>query len=140
MISSKAKIQKFAPCFIGNAYLDSQEFLRFLLLGLHEDINEVIEKPNPKFTDIDEILDVNEKASEAWSRFLKVNNCVGLIKSSLKYSSLTFDLFWDLSLPLPQQKRKISSFQCLDSFTRKESLGGEDKPTCSKSKERRKCT
>ncbi|CAG9818736.1 unnamed protein product [Phaedon cochleariae] len=54
MISLKGTIQKFAPCFIGNAQQDSQEFLRFLLLGLHEDINEVIEKPDPKFTDIDD--------------------------------------------------------------------------------------
>ncbi|CAG9820744.1 unnamed protein product [Phaedon cochleariae] len=98
----------------------------------------------------DEIWDVNEKASESWSRFLKVNNpkivnnFVGLLKSSLKctyccYSSVTFDPLWDLSLSIPQQKRKISVFQCLDSLTRDESLDGEDKPTCSKCKERRKC-
>ncbi|CAG9822797.1 unnamed protein product [Phaedon cochleariae] len=47
MISLKGAIQRFAPCFIGNARQDSQEFLRFQLLGLHEDINEVIEKPDP---------------------------------------------------------------------------------------------
>ncbi|CAG9820066.1 unnamed protein product [Phaedon cochleariae] len=68
IISLKGTIQRFAPCFIGNAQQDSQEFLRLLLLGLHKDINEVIEKPDPKFTDISEILDGNEKASEYHGR------------------------------------------------------------------------
>ncbi|CAG9821579.1 unnamed protein product [Phaedon cochleariae] len=88
MNSLKCTIQKFAPSFIGKAQQDTQDFMRSLLLGLHEDIKKVIEKSNPKFTDIEEILDVNEKALESWSRFLKVenskinNNCVGLLKSS----------------------------------------------------------
>ncbi|CAG9814103.1 unnamed protein product [Phaedon cochleariae] len=151
MNSLKCTIQKFAPCFIGNAEQDAQEFMSSLLLGLHEDINKVIEKSDFEFTDIVEIVDVNEKALESWSRFLKVenseivNNFVGLLKSSLKctycgYFSVTFDPFWDLSLPIPQRTRQLSLFQCLDSFTREESLDGEDKPTCSKCKERRECT
>ncbi|CAG9820806.1 unnamed protein product [Phaedon cochleariae] len=151
MNSLKCTIQKFAPCFIGNAQQDAQEFMRSLLLGLHEDINKVIEKSDPEFTDVEEILDVNEMALESWSRFLKVenseivNNFVGLLKSSLNctycgYSSVTFDPFWDLPLPIPQRTRQLSLFQCLDSFTREESLNGEDKPTCPKCKERRKCT
>ncbi|CAG9817217.1 unnamed protein product [Phaedon cochleariae] len=111
MNSLKCTIQKFAPCFIGDAQQDAQGFMRSLLLGLHEDINKVIEKSDPEFTDIEKILDVNEKALESWSRFLKVenskivNNFIGLLKSSLKctycgYSSVTFDSFWDLSLPI----------------------------------------
>ncbi|CAG9820017.1 unnamed protein product [Phaedon cochleariae] len=127
MNSLKCTIQKFAPCFIGNAQQDAQEFMRSLLLSLHEDINKVIEKSDSEFTDIVEIVDVNEKALESWSRFLKVEN-----------SEIVNN--FNLSLPIPQRTRQLSLFQCLDSFTREESLDGEDKPTCSKCKERRKCT
>ena len=34
-------ISKFAPQFSGNAQQDSQEFLAFLMDGLHEDLNRV---------------------------------------------------------------------------------------------------
>jgi ubiquitin C-terminal hydrolase len=38
-------VGRFAPRFNGYAQQDSQEFLAFLLDGLHEDLNLVIEKP-----------------------------------------------------------------------------------------------
>jgi ubiquitin C-terminal hydrolase len=41
----KAKIAQFAPQFSGYAQHDSQEFLAFLLDGLHEDINRIQQKP-----------------------------------------------------------------------------------------------
>lgn len=41
----KNKIQRFASQFTGYAQHDSQEFLAFLLDGLHEDINRVRVKP-----------------------------------------------------------------------------------------------
>lgn len=41
----KAKIAAFAPQFSGYQQHDSQEFLAFLLDGLHEDINRIQQKP-----------------------------------------------------------------------------------------------
>jgi ubiquitin C-terminal hydrolase len=41
----KTKIAQFAPQFSGYAQHDSQEFLAFLLDGLHEDINRIQQKP-----------------------------------------------------------------------------------------------
>lgn len=41
----KARIAQFAPQFSGYQQHDSQEFLAFLLDGLHEDINRIQEKP-----------------------------------------------------------------------------------------------
>ena len=38
-------IGRHAPQFMGNAEHDSQELLAFLLDGLHEDLNQVIDKP-----------------------------------------------------------------------------------------------
>lgn len=43
--SFKAKIGRFAPQFSGYAQHDSQEFLAFLLDGLHEDTNRIQKKP-----------------------------------------------------------------------------------------------
>ena len=38
-------IGRHAPQFMGYAQHDSQELLAFLLDGLHEDLNQVIDKP-----------------------------------------------------------------------------------------------
>ena len=48
----KSQIQRFAPRFMGYSQQDAQEFLRYLLEGLHEDVNRVIVKPQPILTDI----------------------------------------------------------------------------------------
>ncbi|XP_044260746.1 ubiquitin carboxyl-terminal hydrolase 2 isoform X2 [Tribolium madens] len=149
--SLKSQIQRFAPRFIGYAQQDAQEFLRYLLEGLHEDVNRVKEKPKPILTEIDEKLTDSEKSSESWNRYLRMDNSkivdyfVGQLKSTLKcthcgHCSVTFDPFWDLSLPIPQRAGQVRLAQCLDSFTREETLDGDEKPTCSKCKERRKCT
>ncbi|KAJ8969175.1 hypothetical protein NQ314_001878, partial [Rhamnusium bicolor] len=123
----------------GYAQQDAQEFLRYLLEGLHEDVNRVAEKPKPILTEIDEKLSDNAKAQESWTRYLRmdnskiVDNFVGQLKSTLKcthcgHCSVTFDPFWDLSLPIPQRTGQLRLSQCLDSFTREETLDGDEKP------------
>ncbi|XP_045465605.1 ubiquitin carboxyl-terminal hydrolase 4-like [Harmonia axyridis] len=149
--SLKGQIQRFAPRFMGFAQQDAQEFLRYLLEGLHEDVNRVTEKPKPIHTEIDDKLNDLEKSAESWNRYLRMDNSrivdifVGQLKSTLKctfcgHCSVTFDPFWDLSLPMPTRTGQLRLSQCLESFTREETLDGDEKPTCSKCKERRKCT
>jgi ubiquitin carboxyl-terminal hydrolase 2/21 len=70
---------------------------------------------------------------------------VGQLKSTLKctvcgHCSVTFDPFWDLSLPIPSRSSNIKLSQCFELFTKEEVLDGDEKPTCAKCQCRRKCT
>jgi len=148
----KSQIQKFAPRFMGYNQQDSQEFLRYLLEGLHEDVNRVAVKIKPLDTDIADNISDGEKAAESWRRYLRrddsriVDLFVGQLKSTLQctvcgHCSVTFDPFWDLSLPLPSNRNSsVKLHHCLDLFAKEEILDGDEKPTCSKCQTRRKCT
>ncbi|KAG6455645.1 hypothetical protein O3G_MSEX009304 [Manduca sexta] len=148
--SLKSQVQRFAPRFMGYSQQDAQEFLRYLLEGLHEDVNRVTVKPKPILTEIDDSLSDSAKAAEAWSRYLRMEDSrvgdifVGQLKSTLRcthcnHDSVTFDPFWDLSLPIPSRTGNLKLQQCLQYFTKQEELDGDEKPTCSKCGVRRKC-
>ncbi|XP_059483511.1 ubiquitin carboxyl-terminal hydrolase 2-like isoform X5 [Neocloeon triangulifer] len=149
----KSQVQRFAPRFMGYAQQDAQEFLRYLLEGLHEDVNRVTTRPKPILTEIDDSLSDSQKAMEAWKRYLRrddskiVDIFVGQLKSTLRctvcgHCSVTFDPFWDLSLPIPSSERhgQVRLSQCFDLFTKEEVLDGDEKPTCSRCQTRQKCT
>lgn len=151
--SFKSQIQRFAPRFVGYNQQDSQEFLRYLLLGLHEDINRVQSKPKYIAPDEarEEKMRESEKAIEYWNRYLNFDNSkivdwfVGQLRSTLTctscdYSSVTFDPFWDLSVPIPKRRSDTSIHDCLTEFMSEEVLDGDERPTCSKCKARRKMT
>ncbi|CAF1339296.1 unnamed protein product [Rotaria sordida] len=90
---------------------DSQEFLSFLLDGLHEDLNRVHDKPYVELKDSDDRPD-EDVASEHWSNHVARNSSIivdlfhGLLRSQVKcriceLKSVRFDPFNILSLPLP---------------------------------------
>lgn len=146
----KAQIQRYAPRFMGYNQQDAQEFLRYLLEGLHDDINRVNIKPR-NLPEIDDNLSDSVKASESWKQYLRCDNSrivdlfVGQLKSTLQctscgHNSTTFEVFWDLSLPLPSRTGSLRLQQCIEHFTKEEVLDGDEMPTCSKCKTRRKCT
>ncbi|XP_047344291.1 putative uncharacterized protein DDB_G0277255 isoform X1 [Vespa velutina] len=150
-LALKSQIQRFTPRFMGYSQQDAQEFLRYLLEGLHEDVNRVTIKPQPIHTDIPDMYTDSEKAAESWKRYLRsedsmvVDLFVGQLRSSLRctfcdHVSVTLDPFWDLSLPIPARSGTVKLSQCLEHFTREEVLDGDEKPTCSKCQMRRKCT
>ncbi|KAL2554151.1 ubiquitin-specific protease 8 [Forsythia ovata] len=107
----KSSIASFAPQFSGYNQHDSQEFLAFLLDGLHEDLNRVKRKPYAEAKDEDDRPD-EVVADEYWRNHISRNDsvivdlCQGQYRSSLacpvcKKLSITFDPFMYLSLPLP---------------------------------------
>jgi len=107
----KKKIGYFAPQFVGFQQHDSQEFVAFLLDGLHEDLNRVRQKPSVELKESDGRPD-EIVSEEAWQRHLLRNNSIivdlfqGQFKSTLvcpdcERVSVTFDPMMYLSLPLP---------------------------------------
>ncbi|NWV42217.1 UBP2 hydrolase, partial [Grantiella picta] len=108
----KTQIQRYAPRFVGYNQQDAQEFLRFLLDGLHSEVNRVLVRPRASTDSLDHLPD-DEKSRQMWRRYQEREDSrisdlfVGQLKSSLTcsecgYCSTAFDPFWDLSLPIPK--------------------------------------
>ncbi|KAG2469983.1 UBP2 hydrolase, partial [Polypterus senegalus] len=147
----KTQIQKYAPRFVGYNQQDAQEFLRFLLDGLHNEVNRVMVRPKAIMEDLDHLTD-DEKGKRMWKKYLEredsriVDLFVGQLKSSLTcnecgYCSTVFDPFWDLSLPIAKKGYgEVSLMDCIRLFTKEDVLDGDEKPTCYRCKARRKCT
>ncbi|XP_017550266.1 ubiquitin carboxyl-terminal hydrolase 2a isoform X2 [Pygocentrus nattereri] len=146
----KTQIQRYAPRFVGYNQQDAQEFLRFLLDGLHNEVNRVTVRPRATTEDFDHLPD-EEKGKKMWSKYLEredskiVDLFVGQLKSSLTctecgYCSTVFDPFWDLSLPIAKGYGEVSLMDCMRLFTKEDVLDGDEKPTCYRCKARRRCT
>jgi ubiquitin C-terminal hydrolase len=71
----KLQIGKFAPQFIGFAQQDSHELLAFLLDGLHEDLNRIMNKP---YVEMGSHVGKTDKqfAEESWQDHLKRNDSI----------------------------------------------------------------
>lgn len=107
----KGTIGSFNSTFSGYGQQDSQELLGFLLDGLHEDLNRIIEKPYVEIPDMSDETDA-ECAKKLWELYGKRNDSIivdlfqGQYKSRLECTkcsqkSVTFDPYMFLSLPVP---------------------------------------
>lgn len=148
---------RFAPRFAGTDQQDSQEFLLFLLDGLHEDLNSAAGRHISDATSLEDELKF-EKLPDwqanalSWEKYLKKNSSIivslfqGQYRSRLtclscKQTSTTYNVFMSLSLPIPAKKLRISSvtlYQCLDYFVKEETLDKEDAWKCPQCKKKRK--
>ena len=70
---------------------DAQEFLRYVLEGLHDDINRVTTKHKGVDPDIDDHIDDQQKASEAWKRYLKRDNSKIVGKERLHHAGASLE-------------------------------------------------
>lgn len=119
--SFKQVIGHFAPQFQGFRQHDAQEFIAYLLDGLHEDLNRVNTKQYNAAVESDGHHD-EAAAEEAWDKHLLRNQSLivdafqGQFRSSVKCPqcdkcSVTFDPFGYLSLPVsPEQFNAEWSF------------------------------
>lgn len=115
----KESLGKFNDHFAGNEQHDAQEVLAFLLGGLSEDLNRIMDKPYIEAPDSDGRPDA-ELADIWWSNHLKrelsiiVALFTGQYKSlltcrSCKYQSARFEPFSFLQLPLPEDDHYVVS-------------------------------
>ncbi|CUM46589.1 uncharacterized protein AC631_02041 [Debaryomyces fabryi] len=129
----KFTIGHYSSMFHGYQQQDSQEFLSWLLDALHEDLNRIYNKPyceKPELKD-DEVNDPNaiaRLADTCWHQHKQRNDSVivdlftGLYQSTLicpacSKTSITFDPFNDLTLPLPINKKWYHTFTIIDLST-----------------------
>ncbi|XP_036179892.1 ubiquitin carboxyl-terminal hydrolase 2 isoform X1 [Myotis myotis] len=146
----KTQIQRYAPRFVGYNQQDAQEFLRFLLDGLHNEVNRVTVRPKSTPENLDHLPD-DEKGRQMWRKYLEREDSrigdlfVGQLKSSLTctdcgYCSTVFDPFWDLSLPIAKRGYpEVTLMDCMRLFTKEDVLDGDEKPTCCHCRARRRC-
>ncbi|XP_052509209.1 ubiquitin carboxyl-terminal hydrolase 2 isoform X3 [Budorcas taxicolor] len=146
----KTQIQRYAPRFVGYNQQDAQEFLRFLLDGLHNEVNRVTARPKSNTENLDHLPD-DEKGRQMWRKYLEREDSrigdlfVGQLKSSLTctdcgYCSTVFDPFWDLSLPITKRGYpEVTLMDCMRLFTKEDVLDGDEKPTCCHCRARKRC-
>ena len=142
----KRVLSKFAPQFSGTQQHDSQEFLAFLLDGLHEDLNKVLKKEYIQEQDNHGVPDI--KASQiSWDNHLKRNDSIivdlfqGQFKSTLTclqcgFSSATFEAFMYLSVPIPGSA-DVTLMDCVRQFTKAEKVSGSNSWFCARCKTHR---
>ena len=126
----KSTIGRYSSMFHGYMQQDSQEFLSWLLDALHEDLNRIhdkpyAEKPELKDEDIGNTQAIIELANTCWNQYKSRNDSAivdlftGLYQSTLvcptcSKTSITFDPYNDLTLPLPISKKWYHTFTVVD--------------------------
>ncbi|XP_059143552.1 ubiquitin carboxyl-terminal hydrolase 8-like [Physella acuta] len=135
----KNVVGQYNPMFAGYQQQDSQEFLTFLLDGLHEGLNEVKKAPPIPEQDNDRLTD-EYAAQIAWQHHKLLHKSVivelfqGQLKSTLtcgtcKKMSVNFQAFMFLSLPIPASS-KCSLKDCIKEFLNPELMTGSSKWKC----------
>uniref|UniRef100_A0A8D0GU72 ubiquitinyl hydrolase 1 n=1 Tax=Sphenodon punctatus TaxID=8508 RepID=A0A8D0GU72_SPHPU len=146
----KAVFQKYVPSFTGYSQQDAQEFLKFLMDRLHVEINRKGRKTPSILSDAKRpaLLEDSDTLLFANAALPSPDLFVGQLKSCLRcqacgYRSTTFEVFCDLSLPIPKKGftgGKVSLLDCFSLFTKEEELDSENAPVCDKCRQRTRST
>ena len=117
-IALKRAIARFAPRFAGCLQHDAQEFLAYLLDGLHEDLNRIRKAPYVAMPDVTDGQNMAVAGARAWDAHRRRNDSLvldtfyGQFKSTCvcpkcNRVSVSFDAFNHVSLEIPQEKNAI---------------------------------
>jgi len=156
-VTFRRSLCMYAPQFGGTEQHDSQEFLNFLLDGLHEDLNRVLQKPQTETTPEREAelerLPTQIASEQEWQIWRMRNDSLivdffqGQFRNRLECltchkTSTTYNTFMYLTLPIPTGRgsSKVSLYQCLDAFVKEEVMEKSDAWNCPHCKTLRKAT
>ncbi|KAM6497275.1 ubiquitin carboxyl-terminal hydrolase 4 [Amanita muscaria] len=142
--------------FIGNDQHDSQEFLTFLLDGIHEDLNRIIAKPHVRHDPEQEAelerMPGQIASEQEWRTWRTRNDSLivdffqGQFRSQLECltchkTSTTYNVFSILQLPIPHAKSgKVPIERCLAAFFGEEVLDKDNSWDCPICKVKRRAT
>ncbi|EIW69824.1 hypothetical protein TREMEDRAFT_30214 [Tremella mesenterica DSM 1558] len=147
----RASITAFAPQFTAtNEQHDSQEFLSFVLDGLHEDLNRVLVKPppvemTPEREHALETLSPEVASEKEWQIYRMrddsfiVDLFQGQYRNRLECltcgkTSTTYDAFMYMSLQIPRGKNKLVVQELIDEFVETEIIDKDDAWYCPRCK------
>ncbi|XP_015282279.1 PREDICTED: ubiquitin carboxyl-terminal hydrolase 2, partial [Gekko japonicus] len=134
----KTQIQRYAPRFVGYNQQDAQEFLRFLLDGLHSEVNRVLVRPKASSDNLDHLPD-DEKGRQMWMKYLdREDSRIG--GECPPGRSPTQHLSKPGFLVSQKSYGEVNLIDCMRLFTKEDVLDGDEKPTCCRCKARTKCT
>jgi ubiquitin carboxyl-terminal hydrolase 4/11 len=114
----KRAIAMFAPRFAGYLQHDAQEFLAYLLDGLHEDLNRIRKAPYVEMPDVTDGQCIAVAGARAWDAHHRRNDSLvldtfyGQFKSTCVCPkchrvSVSFDAYNHVSLEIPQEIKTI---------------------------------
>ncbi|KAJ7580153.1 ubiquitin carboxyl-terminal hydrolase 4 [Mycena floridula] len=142
--------------YIGTDQHDSQEFLSFLLDGIHEDLNRILSKPvwapTPEQEAELERLPPHIAVEQEWKTWKTRNDSIivdyfqGQFRSRLECltchkTSTTYNVFSILQLPIPHGRSgKVPLQRCLEALFNTEILEKDDAWDCPQCKVKRKAT
>ena len=167
---AQKNIISFASQFSGTEQHDSQEFLSFVLDGLHEDLNRIVNKPppvemTPEREALLETLPTEIASEKEWQIYRRRDDsfivdlfqgqyrnrleCLTCHKVSLIHpvsitkrpqTSTTYDTFMYLSLPVPTNKKRVVLQELIDEFVSAEIMEKEDAWNCPRCKTLRRAS
>lgn len=145
--SFKRAFSRHQSKFSGLGQQDAQEFLRYLINGIHEEMNYASKK-----TRRSALPKAPKTAEEAWSQYRDIVDdsplvdivvgqmCSTIICSVCQNKSYCWDPFWDLSLPLIRGRNSCKLSDVVQDFTAEETLDADERPICSNCKKATRST
>jgi ubiquitin carboxyl-terminal hydrolase 2/21 len=130
----KNQVSKVARQFTGYGQQDAQEFLRFLLDGMHNELNRISTKP--KYKEINCEKESVDQQSETWQQYFHARDdsiitdlfegqlCSSITCTKCNHKSYTFDNFMDLSVSIPRKAVRMTGYidvtECLSNYIQPE--------------------